>query len=62
MIDNRIKECVTLGLRYDFHSTSYVMDDINIAMVEIKTLDKEKWSEMIKKVDAEIKRHLKNNA
>lgn len=52
----RIAKCTALGLRWLPDQSSYVLDDINVAIVEIKTLSDEDWGALVTKIYNEIER------
>jgi len=49
--DTRIEELSAAGLsNYDFKDQSFVFYDINVSMVEIKTLSNEEWAALLSKI------------
>lgn len=53
-LSNRLKSLSEIGLKFD--GEQYVMNDINVHVVEIKTLSDEEWETMITKITKEIER------
>jgi hypothetical protein len=52
----RINELVNLGLHYDDEAQSYVKDDFNVALVELKMSTHEEWAVLMKKIGDEMNR------
>lgn len=45
--NKRIDELRELGLTYSFQYDSFIKDDFNVALVEIKTLSDDEWAKVI---------------
>lgn len=55
-VNERIQRCVGLGLKFLPSQNSYVLDDINVALVDMKTMTDEDFDNMFNKVSAEVNR------
>ncbi len=52
-LNARIAKCTAFGMRWLPDQNSYVLDDISVAMVDIKTLADEEWGALITKIETE---------
>lgn len=48
--NERCNELYNLGMEFQPRLVSYIFQDVNISMVEIKTLSDQEWKELISKV------------
>lgn len=49
--DDRIEYLKNLGFTFSFKYNSYVIDDINISIIEIKTMNSDEWDNILKEID-----------
>lgn len=58
-LNNRISQCVALGLKFDAANNSYVLQDVNIGTVELQTMEEDAWTELIERLKPEIEQRIK---
>ncbi len=51
ILNSRIAKCQQLGLKWSANDESYVLHDVNVGMVELKTLSDAEWKDLASKLE-----------